>query len=545
VGVAMGSSHPIRVMIVDDHTMVRRGLATILKVRPNLQLVGEASNGLEALERCELVRPDVILMDLVMPVMDGTAATQVIREKFPESQVLVLTSFKEKDLVEGALAAGAIGYLLKNVSAEELTEAIQAAHAGRSTMAPEVTEWLDQVGALETLGRAILNAPPDASALPQLLREHIPALLPDCQIEIRLFPEQIAVRHPLASLPVPDIVWQWLRSAADAQTFLPGAALPWGGALPGGLSLLVAPVVGLERSQPLGAIYVQRRCDPGTINDLVPVVKSLAAQIASALQGAQIYAQTVANKRVARELAMAGQIQASFLPQELPEIENWQLAAALEPARETAGDFYDLILLPGGSLGIVIADVADKGMGAALFMALCRTLVRTYALEHPAQPDLVLRAVNRRMLADTRADLFVTIFYGILDPKTGTLVYCNAGHNPPFLFGARDPQGAVALRKTGMALGVLDRETWQQETVHVGPGQVLLLYTDGVIEAQDPEAKFFGTQRLLDLGAALSGAAGQTTASDILAALMAELRAFAGDAPQFDDITLIVVVRDT
>ncbi len=131
-------------MIVDDHTMVRRGLATILKVRPDLNLVGEAGNGREALQVCETVRPDVILMDLVMPEMSGAEATQLIREQCPYVQVIALTSFQEKELVKEALQAGAISYLLKNVSAEDLAAAIREAHAGRSTLAPEAIQALLQ-----------------------------------------------------------------------------------------------------------------------------------------------------------------------------------------------------------------------------------------------------------------------------------------------------------------------------------------------------------------------------------------------------------------
>jgi NarL family two-component system response regulator LiaR len=140
----MSTSNPIRVMIVDDHLMVRKGLATFLKIKPDLQLVGEACNGREALELCEQVQPDVILMDLVMPEMDGPAATRAVRERWPQVQVIALTSFQEKELVQGALQAGAISYLLKNVSVEELAAAIRAAYAGRSTLAPEVTQVLIQ-----------------------------------------------------------------------------------------------------------------------------------------------------------------------------------------------------------------------------------------------------------------------------------------------------------------------------------------------------------------------------------------------------------------
>ncbi|RLC70484.1 MAG: DNA-binding response regulator [Chloroflexi bacterium] len=131
-------------MIVDDHAMVRNGLAIFLKVKADLELVGEASNGTEALRVCEQARPDVILMDLVMPEMDGATTTRAIRERCPQVQVIALTSFQEKDLIREALQAGAISYLLKNVSADELAEAIRAAHAGQPTLAPEATRALIQ-----------------------------------------------------------------------------------------------------------------------------------------------------------------------------------------------------------------------------------------------------------------------------------------------------------------------------------------------------------------------------------------------------------------
>jgi len=140
----MSKSNTIRVMIVDDHDMVRRGLATFLRVKTDLELVGEASNGQEALQVCEQARPDVILMDLLMPEMDGPTATRAIRKRYPQVQVIALTSFQEKELVQEALQAGAISYLLKNVSVDELAEAIRAAYAGRSTLAPEAAQALIQ-----------------------------------------------------------------------------------------------------------------------------------------------------------------------------------------------------------------------------------------------------------------------------------------------------------------------------------------------------------------------------------------------------------------
>ncbi len=138
------SSQPIRVMLVDDHAMVRRGLATFLKVFDDLQLAGEAETGEAAIPLCAEVLPDVILMDMVLPVMDGAATTRIIRKQFPQIQVIALTSFKEGELIKKALEAGAIGYLLKDVTADELAQAIRAAHSGRATLSPEVAQSLVQ-----------------------------------------------------------------------------------------------------------------------------------------------------------------------------------------------------------------------------------------------------------------------------------------------------------------------------------------------------------------------------------------------------------------
>jgi len=145
----MSTSSPIRVMIVDDHGMVRRGLVAYLKNITDLELVGEARDGQEAVQMCEQLQPDVILMDLIMPEMSGAAATRIIHKQWPQVQVIALTSFQEKELVQEALQAGAISYLLKNVSGDDLAEAIRAAYAGRPTLAPEAVQALIQPAQLE------------------------------------------------------------------------------------------------------------------------------------------------------------------------------------------------------------------------------------------------------------------------------------------------------------------------------------------------------------------------------------------------------------
>jgi sigma-B regulation protein RsbU (phosphoserine phosphatase) len=253
-----------------------------------------------------------------------------------------------------------------------------------------------------------------------------------------------------------------------------------------------------------------------------------------------------ANRRMERELALAGQVQASFLPRALPEIPGWQLAVALNPARETSGDFYDVNLLPNGCLGLLVADVVDKGVGAALFMALSWSLIRTYAVEYPMQPETVLGAVNRSILKETSAEQFVTVFYGILDPVTGTLVYCNAGHCPPYLFRAQDLAEVHKLDPTGPALGIFEDKAWVQGVVQLGPGDVLVLYTDGVTEARQGPGMLFGDERLLQAVRTGLGSpeARGPSAQEVLDSIMAEVGQFVSGAPQSDDIALVVLVRE-
>jgi len=248
-----------------------------------------------------------------------------------------------------------------------------------------------------------------------------------------------------------------------------------------------------------------------------------------------------ANRILQRELALAGKVQASFLPSELPVPAGWQIVAALKPASQTSGDFYDAISLPEGRLGLLVADVVDKGAGAALFMALSWILIRTYALEHPTQPELVLSTVNHRVLVETQTDQFVTVFYGILDPAAGTLTYCNAGHPPPYLFGPRHGAVARPLNKTGMALGAIETATWEQATVQIDPRDVLVLYSDGITDAENRQRVSFGHERLKATVRASLG----RSAQEIQNALLIEIEQFVSEAIQFDDVTLMVVVRDT
>jgi NarL family two-component system response regulator LiaR len=510
-----------RVLLVDDHIVVRQGLRALLATESDIAVVGEAENGRQAVAEAERSRPDVILMDLVMPEMDGIQAIRRIKASQPEARILVLTSFATDDKVFPAIKAGALGYLLKDSSPEELVAAIHRVQRGQPSLHPAIarkllqelshpsqplstpeplTEREMEVLRLVAGGHSNQKIAESLMVDEAMAQAHVSNILRKLHLVSRTQAALYALREGLASLDdaTPDYVSRLLavfREPAEAAS-APGERSPH--------------LTGAESTPP------ERELE---------ALRLIAADY----------------QEIGRELALAGEIQASFLPDELPRIVGWQLTATLEPARETSGDFYDVIPLPNGRLGILVADVTDKGMGAALFMALSRTLIRTYAAEYDTRPDLALGAANQRILSDTHAGLFVTVFYGILDVDSGKLTYCNAGHNPPYLISTRREVPIQELVRTGMPLGVFEDVDWEQGTAQLAPGDVLVLYTDGITEAQDRRQAFFGDRRLRETAQANLGC----SALDIHQAVITEVQQFVGDAPQFDDITLMVLARDS
>jgi serine phosphatase RsbU (regulator of sigma subunit) len=396
-----------------------------------------------------------------------------------------------------------------------------------------------ELESLERLGRSILEAPPDGSGLPQLVAEHVDDMFPLCDIEIRLFPDVTLLSQPGVQSPVSDPFWLWLETAGEARFFPPGSPLPWS-APATDRALVAVPILHAVTAQAMGGICLSRRWHPRAVASSVPAVQSLAAQIASTLHSAEVYRQTLAHERVAHELALAGRIQAGFLPRELPRIPGWQMTATLRPARETSGDFYDVIPLPNDRLGLLIADVADKGIAAALYMALSRTIIRTYALQHELRPDLVLGSANRRIMGESDTDMFVTVFYGILDPVTGTLLYSNAGHNPPYVLRAAEDRETLLLATTGTPLGMFEDRTWGLRRAELAPGDCLVLYTDGITEAQNGQGDYFEAERLQKVLEARSG----LSAQEIETVVLERVDEFVGQAPQSDDMALIVLTRE-
>ena len=274
------------------------------------------------------------------------------------------------------------------------------------------------------------------------------------------------------------------------------------------------------------------------------ILTGVAQQTATAIQNARLHVESVERQKLERELELAHQIQVSFLPGGTPQIPGWDLAAYWQGARQVSGDFYDFVPLSesdqahdNGPWGIVVADVADKGVPAALFMALSRTLVRTMAMSGH-DPAWVLARANDMIIADAHSDLFVTLFYAVLDPERGVLTYANAGHNLPLLFSARSER-VTPLAAQGMALGVVTGVEFEPRQTEMRPGDLVLFYTDGVTDAINREVDEFGLERLVRVVQAHQS----EPAAGVVRAIDGAVSEFVGDAPQFDDLTLVVLKR--
>ncbi len=231
------------------------------------------------------------------------------------------------------------------------------------------------------------------------------------------------------------------------------------------------------------------------------------------------------------ELSIASNIQQSILPREFPESPEYAVYGSMEPARNVGGDFFDVIRLDGGKLGLAIADVSDKGVPAALFMMSSRTLLKGNAISY-LDPGKVLTEVNRLLLENNDEAMFITVLYAVLDPKSGKLTYANGGHNPPIILKADGSTELLPLTG-GVALGVVDEFEFMCKIATLAPGDSVVLYTDGVTEAIDSVDEEFGLERLQEL---CTGQVGKSPREANMAILQG-VKEFVGDTPQFDDIT--------
>jgi serine phosphatase RsbU (regulator of sigma subunit) len=398
---------------------------------------------------------------------------------------------------------------------------------------------------LEILSRRIINAPPDTENLPRILQDHLSNMFPAGRLVVWKFPDDILAKFPIEWEPNLDQIWPWLLNRSKGEVYLAFESLPWSNGRKNHNPIIVSPIIESESSQVIGGIYLELHTlvepwDRKSMLNLCPAVQALADQIASAINQAKSYQKALELNKVNEQLKLAGEIQASLLPYSFPDMPGWQLAVTLDPVGETSGDFFDIIPLDGNRIGILIADVLDKGFGPALYMTLSRTLIRTYATEFDLQPDLVFYATNERILKDTSANLFVTVFFGVVNLTTGEMTYSNAGHNPPYLLSNQNDNNPIALDPTGFPLGIDEEATWTRDTVQINPGDTLILYTDGVPDAQNGSGEFYKQKSLVDVAIQNNTQSAESLQKTILDSVYD----FVGDAEPFDDITLMILVRN-
>jgi sigma-B regulation protein RsbU (phosphoserine phosphatase) len=305
-------------------------------------------------------------------------------------------------------------------------------------------------------------------------------------------------------------------------------------------SILCAPLI--VKDKLLGVIYVDNRWHTGvfTLTEL-DLLTAIASSAAIAIENARLYQVAVDKGRMERELHMARKVQASLLPQQKPELIGWEFADRWEPAREVGGDYYDYIPIKEGCLGVLIADVTDKGMPAALFMASVRSIMRA-RMPDALSPAEGMTKVNQFLCAESEDGLFVSMFYAQIDLTQGEVTYVNAGHNPPLLYqrlGQDQNFRLIKLSCTGMQLGVEPDASYSQNSISLNPGDFILLYTDGVTEAIDHQNDEFGMERLQKTVVTSP----YSSANDLLFSVQQAIDDFTGPTTPFDDITMLVVKR--
>ncbi|MEO7456612.1 MAG: fused response regulator/phosphatase [Gemmatimonadaceae bacterium] len=272
----------------------------------------------------------------------------------------------------------------------------------------------------------------------------------------------------------------------------------------------------------------------------------LKARVASSLAKKQLHdrEQTYA-AGLQRELDIGRRIQEGFLPEHLPEAEGWELRACFVPARQVAGDFYDAFPLPGEKIAFVVADVCDKGVGAALFMAIFRSLFRALAEQRfmvasPADApsaallDVVTATNDYIGRTHASANMFATVFFGVLDPVTGHIWYVNGGHEAPIILGAGGAE-RVRLAPTGPAVGMMPDLQFHVAEASLGVGELLVAYTDGVLDAHDAAGAMFGEERML--------ASARSSPASALDAIQRALADFSAGVAAYDDVTMLSIRR--
>ena len=277
---------------------------------------------------------------------------------------------------------------------------------------------------------------------------------------------------------------------------------------------------------------------PIDLDDLSVTIEKAIEQIEYVHQMQKEHSQLESLKS---DLAIAREIQQAILPRVFPPFPEYSgvldIAASMEPAKDVGGDFYDFFRIDDDRIGFLIADVSGKGIPAAIFMAVSRTLIRATGVNGGSPADCITRS-NKLLAAESVDCMFVTVFYGILNVKTGEVSYCNAGHNPPYIL-KRDGQVEVLPTQQDPMMGAIDGIVYHEDSLQLNPGDALVMFTDGVTEAMNKDNEEFGEKRLEDTIADVA----MHNCQQINDAIKADVAAFTDGAEQSDDITVLALKR--
>lgn len=299
-------------------------------------------------------------------------------------------------------------------------------------------------------------------------------------------------------------------------------------------SFVAVPLI--VSDQVIGVISITEKTggEPYNTSDL-HLLTIFANQVVIAIENAKLYGRLVERERLEKELEIAHHIQMNMLPKDYPTLSGIEISGLSVPAKEVGGDYYDFLPLGGGKVGVTIGDVAGKGVPAALMMVMIRSILRAKIMaDH--DPRSIVTALNTQILADSDPRMFVTLFYAVIDGESREMRYTNAGHNYPLVFRARGGE-AESLEDGGLLMGMFEGATYVQGTAQLEPGDVVLFYTDGIVEAMNERDEMYGFERLCEFTRERIHLSTDRIRDEILE----DTRRFVGTAPQYDDMTLLIV----
>ncbi|MBX2813367.1 MAG: SpoIIE family protein phosphatase [Myxococcales bacterium] len=475
--------------------------------------------------RCELCDGDTIRVASAIfafeEIVGNSSSVTMVGPLKSEPQIVKVVDASQSILTDTQALTGSSGAKAHQILASRL-RMVYAVSAAISNIL-DLDELLDKVleHLFETFPRAergfiMLLDDETKELIPKAVKRRNEGDIADLEVSRTILQEVIDKRHSVLS-----------HNAMEDKRFRSGSSV----ANFGIRAMMCAPLV--WRGQPLGIAYLDTAGIAAFSQDDLELLTGIAGQSAAALGNARLHEELMKRQRLEQDLRLAEKIQQSFLPRRIPQIDGFTFCARYDPAYQVGGDFYDFINLPEGRIGVVVADVSGKGVAAALYMARLTRDLRYLALAEE-DPARVLQWMNRAVLENNQDDLFVTLLYLVLDTQQRRITYANAGHMP-LMVRRHSEQDVVQLDgAAGLPLGIVTESDYTTEVFELVPGDSVLLYTDGLVEAMSPTRVMFGMNRLHQ-----ALAYGASHAHDILSRLVRACQEHVLDAPQFDDTTLV------